>query len=60
MNFSRYFNNKRVETAKNMLKETDMTVDSIATNVGFVDPKHFSKVFKRFTGVTPKEFRYLA
>lgn len=59
--FNRSFNElltlKRVATAKNRLFLTESTVKAIAYEVGYNDPLYFSRVFKKETGVTPKEFR---
>ena len=47
----------RVEEAKRLLaRGTDPIVD-IAAAVGFESQSYFAKVFKRCTGLTPKEYR---
>jgi len=48
---------KRVETAKSLLVGTDMSVTDISESLGFDDPLYFSRVFKRQTGVSPREYR---
>lgn len=50
-------NLKKVATAKNMLFLTDASVKEIAYDLGFNDPLYFSRVFKRYSGISPKEFR---
>ena len=47
----------RMEEAKRMLRHSDDNVAKIAKNLGYNDPGHFSKVFKRCEGVMPKEFK---
>ena len=47
----------RLMKATELLRETDDTLTSIAYNVGFSDPKYFSKVFKKEMGVIPSEYR---
>jgi len=47
----------RVEQAKGMLAERDRPLIDIALACGFADQPHFSRVFKRLTGVTPKAYR---
>ena len=47
----------RIMKATEYLRDTDETLTSIAFNVGFTDPKYFSKVFKKEIGVVPSEYR---
>jgi len=46
----------RLKRAAQLLKESGMTVTEIAYNVGFKDPSHFSKLFKKQYGVSPKAY----
>lgn len=48
---------KRIEAAKEYLAQTDMRTYEISEAVGIEDPGYFSKMFKKKTGVSPKEFR---
>ena len=52
-----YINNFRVEKATVLLKNTNFSITDIASQVGFDDPGYFTRVFKKHTGVTPREFR---
>lgn len=52
-----YINLKRVEMAKDLLKKTNLQVQTIAQHCGIMDMNYFSKVFKKYTGKTPKEYR---
>jgi AraC family transcriptional regulator len=47
----------RIQAAKRMLQQTDMTISAIAAAVGLRDAAHFSHVFKRHTGYSPGAFR---
>ena len=47
----------RIEQAKQLLKQGDLTIAQIARSVGFSSQSHFGYHFKRITGVTPKQFR---
>lgn len=47
----------RIKKACEILRNTDDTLTSIAFAVGFTDPKYFSKVFKKETGIVPTEYR---
>jgi signal transduction histidine kinase/DNA-binding response OmpR family regulator/ligand-binding sensor domain-containing protein len=46
----------RLKRAAQLLKESGMTVTEIAYSVGFKDPSHFSKLFKKQFGVSPKSY----
>lgn len=56
-NFVGYLQTLRIEEAKRLLTETDMRVNEISTRAGFVGEKHFLKVFKTVTGLSPTEWR---
>ena len=53
----KYINNYRIDQAKRLLQDMDEPIYHIAVKVGFWEAKHFSKTFKRITGMTPSEFR---
>lgn len=48
-----------IETAKNILNNTDHSVSEVAYSLGFEYPQYFSKLFKQKTGQTPLEYRKL-
>lgn len=52
-----YINSLRVEKAKHLLENTNTKVIDIALEVGFDTLPYFSSVFKKYTGVSPAEFR---
>jgi len=52
-----YLNHVRLANGLRLLRETDLTIAEIATNVGFSDQSYFDKRFKRAFGRTPREFR---
>ena len=47
---------KRMERSMELLKNTSMKVYEIAEKVGFSDPHYFAITFKKYTGMTPKEY----
>ncbi|MCC3376760.1 AraC family transcriptional regulator [Cohnella sp. REN36] len=57
INFSDYTYTVRMSKAKEMLKDTDLKIQDIASLVGYFTVASFNRVFKRFTGLTPSEFR---
>ena len=52
-----YLNRFRVYQAKELLCRTQGSVKIIAGQVGFKDPKYFSRVFRKITGHSPIEFK---
>lgn len=53
---SSFINSMRLKTAALLLLQGGRTVSEIAFEVGFNDPKYFSKMFKKHFGSTPSEF----
>ncbi|SRR6056297_27877 len=56
-NFSTYVNDLRINKAKELLKETDMTIQEISDEVGYNNLNYFYRKFKTSNGVTPSIFR---
>jgi len=48
---------KLIDKAKSLLWSTEKAISEIAYDLGFEHPSHFTKLFKRKTGVSPKDFR---
>ncbi len=57
MSAHRYISRRRVESAAELIAETDQPLSEIALAVGFSDQSHFTRVFHRLTGETPGAFR---
>lgn len=53
----KYILNKVIQEAKNLLSFTDMSISEISNNLRFESPSYFTRVFNRYVGVKPKEFR---
>jgi signal transduction histidine kinase/DNA-binding response OmpR family regulator len=57
MSTMQYLRAKRMLLAKQLLLNPGLTVADVATEVGFDDPKYFSRVFSEEFGTTPQNFR---
>ncbi|OAB44360.1 response regulator [Paenibacillus glacialis] len=57
MTFVNYVMHLRMESAKNLLRSSDMKLFEIAEKVGFIDPNYFSFCFRKKFGFSPKEYR---
>ncbi|MCY9665578.1 helix-turn-helix domain-containing protein [Paenibacillus alginolyticus] len=55
--FIDYVNKQRVQLAKRLMTETDDTITDITQKVGFSNSNTFIRVFKRYEGITPGQFR---
>jgi two-component system response regulator YesN len=51
--FLEYLTDTRVQAAKQLLSDNRRAIIQIAEEVGYTDIKHFTKVFKKITGLTP-------
>lgn len=56
-NFVDYLHKYRMEIAKTMLREEDISIINIAYSVGYHDAKYFSKLFKKYVGIKPTDYR---
>jgi two-component system, response regulator YesN len=56
MNIIDYINHKRIEEAKLYLQRENISITEIAFMVGFNDLNYFSRVFKKFTSLTPSQY----
>ena len=46
-----------MEEAMNELNSSSLNIKEICLNVGYSDPNYFSRSFKKYTGMTPGEYR---
>ncbi len=53
----RYLIEYRVQIAKGLLMDTNLTVKEVAERTGFVDPFYFSKCFKSYCGFSPSQYK---
>ena len=52
-----YVQKERIEEAKKLLSLTDQSILDICVVLNFNDQSYFTKVFKKFSGVTPKQYK---
>ncbi len=57
MSFSEYLNRQRIKCAGEFLTESDGTVIDIANKVGFNNVTYFNRLFKKYYGFTPSQYR---
>ncbi|MBP1963100.1 AraC family transcriptional regulator [Paenibacillus aceris] len=55
--FIDYLINRRVELAKQLLTETESSIQEVGYQVGYLNPVSFNRVFKRLVGITPGDYR---
>lgn len=46
----------RMEKAKNLLRQGNATIKQVSIDVGYPDPNYFSRAFKKYTQLSPKEY----
>ncbi|MBT8145420.1 MAG: helix-turn-helix domain-containing protein [Gammaproteobacteria bacterium] len=54
-----YLQRIRIEQAKQLLKQSNLTIAEIAYSAGYQDSSHFGSLFRKQTGITPMEYRSL-
>lgn len=57
LNLTEYILKQKVEEAKKLLTRSDYSISEIYTWLNFHDQSHFTKVFKKHTGTTPKKYK---
>lgn len=57
MNLTEYVNGKRVEYAIYLLNTTKLSISMVGQRCGIQDDNYFTKIFKKYVGKTPKQFR---
>lgn len=57
LSFVDYIKRLRIEKAKELLLKSDDKIYEVAAKVGYHNPKHFGRVFREVTGVSPAEYR---
>ena len=55
--FGEYVSKLRIEKAKELLSATELSVAEIAEKVGIPDANYFTRIFKKYVGISPNKFR---
>ena len=55
--FVNYITELRVRRAKELLRDEHIKIGRISEMLGFNDTRYFAKIFKKYVGVTPSEYR---
>lgn len=56
-NPAEYIQNVRIQKARELIETTHFAIETVASRVGYEDAGAFRKIFKRLTGLSPREFR---
>ena len=52
-----YLQEIRIETAKDLLQTSNLTISEVAYKVGYQDMGHFTALFKKLLATTPSDYR---
>lgn len=56
-NFIEYLTRIRMQNARQLLMNQNYSIKEICAMCGYSDPNYFSRIFKKYEGVTPREYR---
>lgn len=56
MSVMSYFNHLKIMQSMALLTQKEMNISEVALKLNFSSSQYFSKTFKKYTGVTPREF----
>ena len=60
LNFTDYITQKKISLAKPLLEKGTLSVQDVSIQVGYSDQNYFCRIFKKITGLTPKEYQKYA
>ena len=52
-----YINEIRVDAAKELMQDKSVMVGDVSAKVGFTNVRTFTRIFKKYVGVTPGKFK---
>ena len=56
-NFIEYLTKVRIRNAKDLLRNPEYSIKEVCVRSGYGDPNYFSRIFKKYEGITPSEYR---
>lgn len=59
INATKYWQQLKIEAAKDLLASSNLSIQEISFQVGYQDQSHLSKLFKKELGTTPREYRMM-
>ncbi|MNI86968.1 Arabinose operon regulatory protein [compost metagenome] len=57
LNFTDYMHRYKMKIACKLIKEKQYSTEMIALKLGYMERTYFSKIFKKYIGVSPKDYR---
>jgi YesN/AraC family two-component response regulator len=57
LTYQSYLNRVRIEQAKKLLNDNELSITDTGYAVGYSDLTHFERIFKKLTGATPSQYR---
>ncbi len=57
MSYKEYLTKLRIEEAKKLLMQEEISVNDVCQRVGYINVSYFIKIFQKYTGVTPTRYR---
>ena len=57
LSFADYVNQTRIKESQYLLETTEYSILDIAISVGYNNQNYFTTIFRKFTGITPKQYR---
>lgn len=55
--FSDYLNKVRIEKARHLLQTQKLSIAQVSEQAGFINQGYFSKIFKKYTEMSPREYQ---
>lgn len=56
-NFVDYITDQKITYAKELLQKSNITIHDVSAQIGYNDQNYFCRIFKKNTGLTPKEYQ---
>jgi AraC-like DNA-binding protein len=56
-NLQQYIINYKLKLIETRLRHSDMRINEIASELGFTDESHLNRIFKRYVGISPSDYR---